>query len=148
MKASQYKSEPGRHTGLGMASYAQATSPLRRYTDLLVHQQLRAHLNGTAPLDGNAHGTTGRASQSMRGVRTAERLSNRHWTLVALRRQPNWHGEGIVVERNGNRNLVVLPALDLETEIYGRGELPIDTPLTVKLVSVDLPQLESRFQVV
>ncbi|MEZ4679582.1 MAG: RNB domain-containing ribonuclease [Caldilineaceae bacterium] len=149
MKASQYKSEPGRHTGLGMASYAQATSPLRRYTDLLVHQQLRAHLNGTAPLDGQTlMERLAEASQSMRGVRTAERLSNRHWTLVALRRQPNWHGEGIVVERNGNRNLVVLPALDLETEIYGRGELPIDTPLTVKLVSVDLPQLESRFQVV
>ena len=149
MKASQYKSEPGRHTGLGMARYTQATSPLRRYTDLLVHQQLRAHLRGKPPMETQtlmAH--MAEASVSMRAVRTAERLSNKHWTLVYLQRQPGRQEEGIVVERSGNRNLVVLPALDLETELYGRGDLPLDTPLQLKLTHVDLPLLETRFQLI
>lgn len=148
MKPSQYKSEPGRHTGLGMARYAQATSPLRRYTDLLVHQQLRAHLRGEPVLDQQTlmeH--MAEASINMRAVRTAERLSNKHWTLAYLRRNPGWRGEGIVVEKSGSRSLVVLPALDLETDVYGRGDLPLDTPLTVMVSEVDLPLLETRFQV-
>lgn len=147
MKASQYKSEPGRHTGLGMDSYAQATSPLRRYTDLLVHQQLRAHLRGETPMSGQTlMERMSEASLSMRAVRTAERLSNKHWTLAYLLREPGWQGEGVVVEKSGNRTLVVLPELDLETDIYGRGDLPLDTPLTLRLSEVGLPQLETRFQ--
>jgi len=148
MKPSQYKSEPARHTGLGMDRYAQATSPLRRYTDLLVHQQLRAHLRGAPVLDQQTlMERMAEASVSMRSVRTAERLSNKHWVLAYLRRNPGWRGEGIVVEKSGSRNLVVLPALDLETDVYGRNDLPLDTPLTVGLAEVDLPLLETRFQV-
>jgi exoribonuclease-2 len=35
-----------RHYSLGLSSYTQATSPLRRYSDLLVHRQLKAAING------------------------------------------------------------------------------------------------------
>lgn len=148
MKPSQYKSKPGRHTGLGMDQYAQATSPLRRYTDLLVHQQLRAHLRGDEPMPSQVlMERMAEASVSMRAVRTAERLSNKHWKLVYLRRQPKWQGEGVIVEKSGNRHLVVFPDLDLETDVYGRGELPLDKGLTLMLSEVDLPALETKFQI-
>lgn len=154
MKPSQYKSEPGRHTGLGMDQYAQATSPLRRYTDLLVHQQLRAHLRGEPVMDSQMlMERMAEASLSMRATRTAERLSNKHWTLVylqryALQHHAGWQGEGIVVEKSGNRNLVVLPELDLETDLYGRGEIALNQSLRVKVSDVNLPLLETRFQIV
>ena len=38
--------QPASHFSLGLASYAQATSPIRRYGDLVVQRQLQAHLNG------------------------------------------------------------------------------------------------------
>jgi exoribonuclease-2 len=41
---------PGPHAGLGLSLYTRATSPLRRYSDLLVHQQLRAWIMGRALL--------------------------------------------------------------------------------------------------
>ncbi|MBU1108088.1 MAG: RNB domain-containing ribonuclease [Candidatus Riflebacteria bacterium] len=42
--------EPGRHYSLGMSTYTQATSPLRRYSDLLTHRQIKAAINGRAPV--------------------------------------------------------------------------------------------------
>ncbi|NLF96828.1 MAG: RNB domain-containing ribonuclease [Candidatus Riflebacteria bacterium] len=38
-----------RHYSLGLSSYTQATSPLRRYSDLLVHRQIKAVINGRSP---------------------------------------------------------------------------------------------------
>lgn len=152
MKPSQYKSEPGRHTGLGMSSYAQATSPLRRYTDLLVHQQLRAHLRSLPTMaQQTLMERMAEAGNNMRTVRAAERLSNKHWKLVylqrSLERAGEWQGEGIVVDKSGNRSLVVIPELDLETDIYGRGDLHLDTSLELMLIEVDLPSLETKWQV-
>lgn len=37
------------HAGLGLAGYVQVTSPIRRYTDLLAHWQLKAALRGGEP---------------------------------------------------------------------------------------------------
>jgi len=158
LKPSQQKSAPGPHAGLGMEIYCQVTSPLRRYTDLLTHQQLRAHLRTLAPppeadpspappldaqtvMERSAEGSTG-----MRGMRMTERLSNQHWKLVYLLQNPGWSGEGIVVDRNGTRNQVAIPELDLETEIYGRTDLDLDSTVQLTLSEVNLPQLESRFQ--
>ncbi|MBX3014168.1 MAG: RNB domain-containing ribonuclease [Caldilineaceae bacterium] len=157
LKPSQQKSAPGPHAGLGLAIYCQVTSPLRRYTDLLIHQQLRAHLRPMAagaagetpipPLDAQAvMERAAEASTSVRPLRTTERLSNQHWKLVYLLQNPAWSGEGIVVEKNGARNLVVIPSLDLETEIYGRPELLLDSTLALTLSEVNLPLLETRFQ--
>ncbi|KAK2781684.1 hypothetical protein FQN53_000475 [Emmonsiellopsis sp. PD_33] len=48
-------SKPTPHTGLGMDQYVKATSPLRRYSDLLAHWQIEAVLrqqaSGTTSLD-------------------------------------------------------------------------------------------------
>lgn len=160
LKPSQQKSAPGAHAGLGMPLYCQVTSPLRRYTDLLIHQQLRAHLQG-APTGAEGQLASGgpleaqtvmersaEASNGVRPLRTAERLSNQHWKLVYLLRNPGWVGEGIVVEKNGARNLVVIPELDLETEIYGRPDLVLDSVVPLALSEVNLPLLETRFQIV
>ncbi|RUA01587.1 MAG: hypothetical protein DSY84_05150, partial [Candidatus Neomarinimicrobiota bacterium] len=40
---------PAPHRGLGLEAYGRATSPMRRYVDLLVHQQLRAVATGAPP---------------------------------------------------------------------------------------------------
>ena len=52
LKRSQLKGIAAPHTGLGLDVYSQVTSPLRRYADLLAHQQLRAYLRGSRLLTG------------------------------------------------------------------------------------------------
>ncbi|HEY9880978.1 MAG TPA: ribonuclease R family protein, partial [Leptolyngbyaceae cyanobacterium] len=44
MTRSEMSIVPSRHATLGLDSYSQVTSPIRRYTDLLAHFQLKAHL--------------------------------------------------------------------------------------------------------
>jgi exoribonuclease-2 len=41
--------QPAKHWGLGLEGYTQASSPLRRYTDLVIQRQLQAGLSGEAP---------------------------------------------------------------------------------------------------
>jgi len=45
----KYAHAPGRHEGLGVDGYLQATSPIRRYADLLHQRQLAAVLEGRDP---------------------------------------------------------------------------------------------------
>ncbi len=137
----------GKHAGLGMDYYVQATSPLRRYMDLVVHQQLRAKLAGQVPLDGSMITTLmGSAAAGTRDVRYTERLSNQHWTAVYLLRHPDWKGQGIIVDQRGHRYTVLLPALGIETGLYSRQELLLNSEIELELRDVDLVHLEANFR--
>nr|WP_246495364.1 ribonuclease R family protein [Ameyamaea chiangmaiensis] len=46
-----YAAVPGRHAGLGLKVYTHATSPIRRYADLVVQRALFHVLAGLAPVD-------------------------------------------------------------------------------------------------
>ncbi|MBP8123737.1 MAG: RNB domain-containing ribonuclease [Caldilineaceae bacterium] len=142
MRPSQVRGEPDLHAGLGMAHYTQTTSPLRRYADLLAHQQLRAFLAGQPLLD---HQTlmqrAQEASLGMSLTRQTERISNRHWTLVYLRQNPTWRGEAVVVENNGRRCLAVIPELDLDGPLYGGG-YELDQVVSVTVSGINLAQLQ------
>ena len=148
-KRGQVKSTPAPHAGLGLEVYTQATSPLRRYQDLVAHQQLRAFLSGEAPLD-HDHMLARVASTDllMGNVRQGERLSNRHWTLVHLKHHPDWQGEGVVVEKRDRRARVLIPALGLDAQVQAPGDPPLDTVLRLRCTRVDLPELVANFQVI
>ncbi len=149
MQRGRPSTAPGRHAGLGLDVYVQATSPLRRYLDLLAHQQLRAHLRGEPPLDTAAVTLRiGTADAVAGAVRAAERLSNQHWTLVYLRQHPDWQGEGIVVENKPGRDVVMIPELAWETELYRRPNRPLDSGVMLAVESVDLPNRTARFKAV
>ncbi|ROR32896.1 RNB domain-containing ribonuclease [Inmirania thermothiophila] len=147
MRPRQIVTAPEPHAGLGLAAYCQATSPLRRYTDLLTHQQLRAHVTGGEPLDAETvRARAGAAEQAMAAVRRAERASNRHWTLVWLLRHERWRGEAVVVEPRERRSVVIVPELALEAQVALRGVPQPNERLPVVLTGVDLPNLEARFR--
>jgi exoribonuclease-2 len=148
MQRSRPSTAPGRHAGLGLDVYVQATSPLRRYLDLLAHQQLRAHLRGETPL--NAAAVTlriGTADAIAGAVRAAERLSNQHWTLIYLMQHTDWQGEGIVVENKPGRDVVLIPELAWEAEMYRRPPRPLDSVVRLAIESVDLPNRAARFKI-
>ena len=147
MQRSQQSSVPGAHAGLGMGLYVQCTSPLRRYLDLVVHQQLRAWLRGDELLDSTAVMERVGAADAVSGlVRQVERQANAHWTLVYLQQNPDWRGEGIVADKRGRHNIVLIPALAWETQMHLKPNVPLNTAIPLSLKSINLPHLEAHFR--
>jgi exoribonuclease-2 len=99
MPRSEMSITPARHAGLGLDTYTQVTSPIRRYTDLLAHFQIKAHLRGD-PLPFSAE----QLQEVMLSVTTAayeatlvERQTNRYWGLEYLRRHPQQVWQALVL---------------------------------------------------
>lgn len=145
MKAGMAGPQPRAHRGLGVPFYAQFTSPLRRYSDLLAHHQARAFLDGRPPLEADEiSALLGRAAAAAGLLRQTERASQLHWTLVWLGRRPGWTGTGIVVG-NGTPPSVYVPSLGLETRVkLGREKL--NDSVELRLTGVDLARQEARFE--
>ena len=147
LKPGRQRTEASPHAGLGMDAYVQATSPLRRYLDLVAHQQLRAYLAGAPLLDEEALNARLAAYRAVIGsIRQCERASNNHWTLVSLMRNPDWQGTAVVVEKRGARVAVIVEELALDAELYAERAMDLDQTLTLAVADVDLPQLEARFR--
>jgi exoribonuclease-2 len=138
--------KPGRHEGLGLDTYTQVTSPLRRYTDLLAHIQIRAFLRGAESLSPDefyARMAAGEAAAS--AVNQAERASRSHWIMVYLSAQKDSVWDAIALEKKGNRWAVVIPALALETQVSFRNEIEPNERIKLVLKSVHIPQGEAIF---
>ena len=148
LKPSRLSVEPAPHFGLGLEYYVRATSPLRRYSDLLIHQQLRAFLAGRALLEeGEVGQRIDTAEMGSAAIRRTERLSNTHWKLVYLKHNRRWEGNGVVVERReGQRATVLIPALAMETRVRLNGVAALDEPLKLRVRDVDVPELTAYFQ--
>ena len=148
-RPSQQSGVPGSHAGLGLDAYVQATSPLRRYLDLVVHQQLRAHIRGEELLGAQELLERIGATAAVAGsVRYAERLARKHWTLVYLEQRPDWRGEGVLVERRRRGGMVLIPELDLDVSVHLRSDPPLNSQISLALRGVDLPALEAYFKAV
>ena len=148
LRPRQYSGQPGPHGGLGLDVYAQVTSPLRRYLDLVAHQQLRAFLRGDDPLEAQAIvERVGAAEVAARGIRRAERLSREHWTVVYLQQHPGWQGEGVLVEKRMPRGVVLIPDLALEARVKVSESVAPDSTLPLRLTGLELPAREAYFKV-
>jgi exoribonuclease-2 len=148
LKPTQASTVAAPHAGLGLPAYARATSPLRRYQDLLVHQQIRAQLLAGEPLDTEAVARGLAAAESAAAlIRKAERLSNQHWKLVYLSQTPDWRGEAHVVDADDRKLTLLIPELAMETRLRARGGLGPDARLQLAVREVSLPDQAAYFRV-
>ncbi|MCL2809069.1 MAG: ribonuclease catalytic domain-containing protein [Treponema sp.] len=138
--------KPGRHQGLGLETYTQVTSPLRRYTDLLSHIQIRKVLRGEKPLSADDISMRlgfGEAASS--AVIHAERASNNHWVMVYLLNKINSGFDAIAIENKGNRWLVLIPSIALEIQIPLQKKVSPNETIKLVLKSVNISKGEAVF---
>ncbi|MCS6813760.1 MAG: ribonuclease R [Cyanobacteria bacterium] len=151
MPRSEISITPARHASLGLDTYTQVTSPIRRYSDLLAHFQIKAHLRGDAlPFSAEQMQELLLAVSTTTSEATlVERQTNRYWGLEYLRRHPDevWHALMLRWLRDyENLGLIMLEDLGLELAMrFQRSVQPGDRFL-VKVVHVDPRQDIIQFQ--
>ncbi|MDR2418048.1 MAG: RNB domain-containing ribonuclease [Treponema sp.] len=146
MRPRSLSAKPAAHGGLGLDAYTQVTSPLRRYTDLLAHQQIRAFLRNESPLSEDAvllHLAAGEAASN--ATTQAERMSRAHWTAVYLSDKKSSCWDAVALERRGSRTLFIIPALGLETQVALKQNVEPNELVSLTLAQVKIPELEITF---
>lgn len=137
---------PMQHAGLGLGMYTQVTSPLRRYSDLVAHQQLRAFIDGRPLLNKDTMLERIAAGDAAAGASVkAERKSNLHWTLVYLTQNPQWEGNAVVVELKGKQALCLIPSLAQETLLTPSRTVALNDTIKVRAGNIDIPNLSVNF---
>ncbi|MGL1890779.1 MAG: RNB domain-containing ribonuclease [Spirochaetaceae bacterium] len=140
-KRGETKFSPSPHSGLGFELYTRATSPLRRYSDLVVNQQIRAFLLGEDTLEEeDLLLRVAPAVESSRKLSLCERASNLHWKLVYLDRNKDVVFQGTYVEKKDKNNgMFIIQDLALECLVQVPKELELNDNVNLKVKKIDIP---------
>ncbi len=135
MPPSQIGTQPEVHTALGLPLYTQATSPLRRYTDLQMHHQIKHHLRYGTPLfqEGQLQVVAASTQAAIGDARRCERESTRFWLLRLLEEKQGEVVSGQVVRAQHRRLFIELDETLLFVSINNAPPLPLGTPVRVSI---------------
>ena len=151
MPRSEMSMSPIRHASLGLDSYVQVTSPIRRYTDLLAHFQIKAHLRGEElPFSREElQEIVYSVSSSSYEATLVERQTNRYWGLEYLRRNAECVWEVLVLRwLREDENLGLILIEDLGMELPHRFDRPValGERLDMQVTRADPQRDEVRFR--
>ncbi|MEO1519886.1 MAG: ribonuclease R family protein [Cyanobacteria bacterium J06633_2] len=151
MPRSEMNTSPIRHAGLGLELYTQVTSPIRRYTDLLCHFQIKAHLRGEAlPYDEETLQQMVQSATSTAYEATlVERQTKRYWGLEFLRRHDQQTWQALMLRwlrPHEGLGLVLLEDLGLELPIQLNRSIELGDRLELKVTYADPRQDIIRFE--
>lgn len=151
MPKSEMSITPVRHAGLGLHTYTQATSPIRRYSDLLTHFQLKAHLRGEVlPFSAEQlKEVMISVSTITQEVTMVERQTNRYWALEYLRRHPDkvWQTTVLMwLREDSNLALIMLEDLGLQLPMFFKRDVGLGEHLLVKVSHADPHKDMIQFQ--
>ncbi len=151
MPRSEMSMSPIRHASLGLDSYVQVTSPIRRYTDLLAHFQIKAHLRGDElPFSReDLQEIVYSVSSSSYEATLVERQTNRYWGLEYLRRNAECVWDVLVLRwLREDENLGLVLIEDLGMELPHRFDRPValGDRLEMQVTRADPQRDEVRFR--
>ena len=150
------RTAPAPHGGLGVSAYIQATSPLRRYPDMVMQRQITNYLSAGEPLYSveDITSVAGRADMQIRAMGKLEDERRRYWLLkfFKLRMEKAQDDEEAslfraVVLENQPRRSAMLELADYPFRVRARlpeAILPGAT-VSLRLHSVDLWEKRTNF---
>ncbi|MEM9923919.1 MAG: ribonuclease R family protein [Cyanobacteria bacterium P01_D01_bin.50] len=151
MPKSEMSINPLRHAGLGLENYTQATSPIRRYSDLLTHFQIKAHLRGEIPPFSaeQLKEVVMNVTSTTQEVVMVERQTNRYWALEYLRRHLDKAWDTTVLmwlREDSNLALILLEDLGLQLPMFFKRAVNLGEEILVKVIHADPQKDIIQFQ--
>jgi exoribonuclease-2 len=126
---------PEFHAGIGLSHYAQVSSPIRRYADLVMQRQLIAGSHSTAySTDELIKVLAGAESVETEG-RELERRAKRYWTLLHLERTCLDRPLDAIALRDGGS--AELTAYAVRGTLRGLANAVHEQPIVVRIARVD-----------
>lgn len=107
------------HSGLGVDAYTNATSPLRRYTDMVVQRQLYTAVFNKKPVYNEARlkEINMLTQQTLKDIFLIKRNRTRYWVLKYLSRRIHDTFGAIVFQKLGYKYLIILKDLIFVSDI-------------------------------
>ena len=131
--------KPSLHAGLGLNEYLRVTSPMRRYLDLLVQQQLVRFISNLTLLNESEIKERIKVNNSSSSkINKAIRQSDEHFRCLYFKQNRNWKGDGVVVEKSGNKALLIIPEFAMITQIKPKIEVELEDKIKLKVDSINL----------
>jgi len=138
-KQSKITPKASLHAGLGLPCYVRVTSPIRRYLDLLVQQQLVKFINNQATLDDTQiKQRITQVNAVISRVNKATRQSIEHYKCLFLKQNNNWRGKGIIVELNSNKATLLIPEIAMITQLKLKSKAQLEDEFELRAVSINL----------
>ena len=131
-----------RHAGLGLEAYSQVTSPIRRYSDLLAHWQIKAFLRNE-PLPFTAEMLTEilrMIDPAIWDANQVEKQSVRYWSLEYLRRNKDVVWDALMLDwlrENEKLALILIEDLGLKLPMRINRAVQVGDNLRIKTGDVD-----------
>jgi exoribonuclease-2 len=133
---------PDKHSGLGVDAYVTATSPIRKYFDLVTQRQLRAALGLEQPYSiEDIDGIIQALEQPMGNVGRVQYGRNRYWLLKYLEGLVGAKEEALVLGKRRNGYQILLTGYMIECD------LPSTSGLMLKpedLIQVTIQKVSAR----
>ena len=106
---------PEKHAGLGVDAYVTATSPIRKYTDLITQRQIRAVLGLETPYPAEEiDRTITLIEQPLSQVTLVQRKRHRYWLLRYLEKQIGQKTKAHVLFKRRHNYQILLPEYMIE----------------------------------
>lgn len=141
--------KPDQHACIGLPLYTRCTSPLRRYTDLLVQQQLHAFLSEPAGcLNEDALLIKiGQAETALSRVNAVQRNSKQHWQMLYLQQEGKRPYRAVVLDVADHKSFCLLPEIGLETWIPTKVPPRLNAELKAVLRHISLEERKTGFTI-
>ncbi len=148
IRPSRLTTTAGPHALIGVEPYVQATSPLRRYLDLVVQRQLAASLDGTEPpysLD-DLKRLIGEAEAALRDLNRAEDERKRYWTLKHLGGRVGEAFPATVLDVRDRQSVVELETYLIRSNVYLPPSTVAGQTVRLELQEVDTWRQQARWR--
>ena len=117
---------PEAHAGLGLDAYVTATSPIRKYYDLVTQRQIRAALGLEAPQNTDAVvAIIQQLNETMAMISRMQIARHRYWLLKHLETQTGQRADAVVLARRRNSYLILLTEYMLECDLPSAGSIDL-----------------------